>query len=382
MRYRLLISLGWIIAASLPLMGQVTVGGLMDLEFRMTGSDSKPYVNGSPSPKPTLYMPNARLFVDAPLDDEWSFFGVLQSDHYGSKSFNPPFFSLMQVTWAPFERDVVFHAGRIIIPFGLTSERFLSSENPLRHLPLSHEWTTRVDKKAGLVTGPRDYAAAPGMTFVYSRLYTHGISMQGTFGMLDAHLALTQNAPSGFDEGGEYDVPSFVGRVALTPVVWMRIGASFGHGPYMKDDVMNRDVLTQAERESLTQTIIGADATLDYGYVRVSYEYMRSTWKTVEIRRDAAPPTTSAVWSVPADAHSLEAVWDVSAWPGLYAAARYDRMTVHRYAAGVGAFGRLEAGLGYRLSRAVTAKATYAAARNQGNDLDDDVLGLQLSLSF
>jgi hypothetical protein len=370
------------VVATVPLMAQVTVGGLMDLEFRMSGSDSNPYVNGSPSPKPTLYLPNARLFVDAPIDDEWSFFGVLQSDHYGSKSFNPPFFSLMQVTWTPFERDVAFHAGRIIIPFGLTSERFLSSENPLRHLPLSHEWTTRVDKKAGLVTGPRDYVAAPGMTFVYSRMYTHGIAMQGTFGMLDAHLALTQNAPSGFNEGGEYDVPSFVGRIGLTPAVWMRIGASFGHGPYMKEDATNRDVLTQADRESLTQTIFGTDVTFDYAYVRVSYEYMRSAWKTVEIRRDVAPPTVSAPWSVPADAHSVEAVWDVSALPGLYAAARYDRMTVHRYAAGVGEFERLETGFGYKLTRSVTAKATYARARNQGTDLADDVLGVQLSITF
>lgn len=361
---------------------QVNVGGLMDLEFRVSGADSKPYVNGSPSAKPTLYFPNARLFVDAPIDAQWSFFAVLQSDHYGSKSLNPPFFSMLQVTWAPFDADIAFHAGRIIIPFGLTSERFLSSENPVRHLPLSHEWTTRVDKKHGLITGPRNYALAPGTTFVYSRMYTHGIAVQGSYGILDAHLALTQSAPSGFNESGEYATPAFVGRVGLTPLTWARVGASFGHGAYMKDDAANNDLLTQADRESLTQTIHGADITVDYGYLRVSYEYMRSTWKTVEINRAVVPNTVSAEWSVPADAHSAELVWDVSAWPGLYLAARYDRMSIRRYAAGVGEFERLEAGFGYKVSRSVTIKTTYATARNQGRDLADDVFGVQVSITF
>jgi hypothetical protein len=368
------------VVATVPLMAQVTVGGLMDMEFRMSGSDSKPYVNGSPSPKPTLYMPNARLFVDAALDDAWSFFAVLQSDHYGSKTLNPPIFSMMQVTWTPFDADIAFHAGRIIIPFGLTSERFLSSENPLRHLPLSHEWTTRVDKKAGLTKGPRDYVLAPGMTFVYSRMYTHGIAMQGTFGMLDAHLALTQNAPSGFNEGGEYATPAFVGRVGLTPLTWTRVGASFGRGAYMRKDPKNEIQLSDADRASLIQTIYGVDATIDYRYLRLSYEYLRSIWLAADIDKQVVVPGAWVEVEIPAYAHSIEVVWDVAAVPGLHMASRYDRMTIGGVTSGE--FERLETGFGYKLTRSVTVKSTYARARNQGTDLADDVFGVQLSITF
>lgn len=359
---------------------QVNVGGLMDLEFRVSGADSKPYVNGSPSAKPTLYFPNARLFVDAPIDAQWSFFAVLQSDHYGSKSLNPPFFSMLHVTWAPFDADIAFHAGRIIIPFGLTSERFLSSENPLRHLPLSHEWTNRVDKKAGLSKGPRDYALAPGTTFVYSRMYTHGIAVQGSYGILDAHLALTQSAPSGFNESGEYATPAFVGRVGLTPLTWARVGASFGHGAYMRKDPKNEIQLSDADRASLTQTIYGVDATIDYRYLRLSYEYLHSTWLAADIDKQTVVPGAWAEVEIPAHAHSIEAVWDLAAVPGLHMASRYDRMTVGGVTSGE--FERLEAGFGYKVSRSVTIKTTYATARNQGRDLADDVFGVQVSITF
>jgi len=144
MNYLLIIFL--LLMAS-PAFSQVSVGGLMDLEFRMAGSDAKPYINQTPSTKPTIYFPNARVFVDAPISNEWSFLAVLQSDYYGSKTPHPLFLSLAQVTWMPFEADFALHAGRIVIPVGITSERFLSSENPLRHLPMNHEWGMRVDKK-------------------------------------------------------------------------------------------------------------------------------------------------------------------------------------------------------------------------------------------
>lgn len=373
--------IGLLAGLPLALNAQVTLGGLMDLELRVSGSDSKPYVNGSPSAEPTLYFPNARIFVDAPIDESWAFFAVLQSDHYGSKSPHPPFFSLMQVSWTPSDADIAFHAGRIIIPFGLSSERFLSSENPLRHLPMSHEWTTRVDKKAGLIRGPRNYTVAPGLTFVYNRLYTHGIAVQGSLGNMDAHIALAQNAPSGFNDGGEYTVPALIGRLGWRPAAWARIAASFGHGAYMRDDPLNHDAISQAGRESLTQTLYGADLTVEHGFGRVSYEYMNSLWKTVEIDRSVAPAVEVGRPRVPAEAHSLEAAWDVSAWPGLYAAARFDRMSIKRHAA-VRDFQRLEAGFGYRFNRSVRLKATYAKGWNEGADLSDDVFGIQLSLRF
>lgn len=366
-----------------PAFSQVIVGGLMDLEFRMAGSDSKPYINQTPSTKPTIYFPNARLFVDAPISNEWSFLAVLQSDYYGSKSPHPLFISLAQVTWMPFESDFALHAGRIILPVGITSERFLSSENPLRHLPMNHEWGMRVDKKWGLIKGPRDYAVAPGLTFIYNRMYMHGIAAQGSVSdAVNYHIALATSAPSGFNEAGEYSVPAVMGRIAYQPLVWMRLGGSFGHGAYMRKDPLNDPVLSDADRQSLTQTLIGADITLDYRYARISYEFLQSDWKMVEIDRTVTPNTASNTWTYPAQSHMVEGKVDAPFQPGLYAAFRYDRISVRNYAYALGTLQRLEFGLGKKLNQSVTAKATYTKGWNEGPDLMDDVFGVQLSVGF
>ncbi len=358
---------------------QVNVGGLVDVEFRISGSDSKPYINGSPSAKPSIYFPNARLFFEAPISEEWSFLAVLQSDHYGSSTLNNPFFSLMQVSWMPLtESDLTVNFGRIIIPVGLTSERFLSSENPLRHLPMNLEWTQRVDKKAGLLVGPRNYAIAPGLAFVYNRMYTQGVSVQGSFtDFTEYHVAAALSAPSGFNESGEYDLPAVMGRVVVKPAVWLRLGGSFGHGAYMRKDAMNAP-LSDDDRASLKQTIFGADATVDYRYLRLSYEYLDTRWDVARI----ISPVTFITSEYLASSHMIELKADAPFHPGAYAALRYDRVEVDSPVFATSPLQRLEVGIGKKLNRSTTAKATFARGWNEINDLHDNVFGIQLSVGF
>ncbi len=362
-----------------PAIAQVTVGGLMDLEFRMSGSDSKPYINGSPSTKPSLYVPNIRLFFDAPVSENWSVLAVVQSDHYGSNSLNAPFFSLLQAQWFPFDdSDFTMNIGRIVIPVGLTSERFLSNENPLRHLPMNMEWTQRVDKKAGLLTGPRNYAISPGLAFIYNRMYTQGISVQGAFTpFAEYHVAAALSAPSGFNESGEYDMPAFMGRVVIKPAVWMRLGGSFGHGAYMRKDAMNAP-LSDEDRASLRQTIFGVDATIDYRYLRLSYEYLDTRWDVAHITL----PTGFTESDYLANSHMVELKADAPFHPGAYAALRYDRIVVDSPVFGTSPLQRLEVGIGKKLNRSVIAKASFARGWNEINDVQDNVFGVQLSVGF
>lgn len=362
-----------------PAFSQVTVGGLMDLEFRMSGSDSKPYINGSPSTKPSIYVPNIRLFFDAPISENWSVLAVVQSDHYGSNTLNAPFFSLLQAQWFPFDdSDFTMNIGRIVIPVGLTSERFLSNENPLRHLPMNMEWTQRVDKKAGLLTGPRNYATAPGLAFIYNRMYTQGISVQGDItDFAEYHLAAALAAPSGFNESGEYDMPAIMGRVVVKPAVWMRLGGSFGHGGYMRKDAMNAP-LSDDDRASLKQTILGVDASVDYRYVRLSYEYLDTRWDVATITLPGSFVTSDYL----ANSHMVEMKADAPFHPGAYVALRYERMMVDSPVFNASPLQRLEVGIGKKISRSIIAKATFAKGWDEGSDLEDNVFGVQLSVGF
>lgn len=362
-----------------PAFAQVNVGGLLDLEARISGSDSKPYINGSPSAKTSLYVPYIRLFFDAPISENWAVLAVVQSDHYGSNTLNAPFFSLLQAQWMPFtDSDLTVNIGRIVIPVGLTSERFMSNENALRHLPMNMEWTQRVDKKAGLITGPRDYATAPGLAFIYNRMYTQGVSVQGAVNTLaEYHLAAALSAPSAFNESGEYDVPAVMGRVVVKPAVWMRLGASFGHGAYMRKDAMNAP-LGDDDRESLKQTLVGIDATVDYRYIRFSYEYLDTRWDVARITLPGLFTTEDYL----ANSHMVELKADAPFHPGAYAALRYDRITVDSPVFATSPLQRLEIGIGKKFNRSVVGKLTFARGWNEVNDLQDNVLGAQLSLGF
>lgn len=358
---------------------QVSVGGLLDLEARISGSDSKPYINGSPSAKPSLYVPNVRLFFDAPISENWAVFAMIQSDHYGSNTLNAPMFSLLQAQWMPFtDSDLTVNIGRILIPVGLASERYLSSDNPLRHLPMNMEWTQRVDKKAGLLVGPRNYAVSPGLAFLYNRMYTQGISVQGAVtDYAEVHVAAALSAPSAFNESGEYDVPAVMGRLVVKPAVWMRLGASFGHGAYMRKDAMNAP-LSDDDRASLKQTLFGVDATVDYRYVRLSYEYLDTRWDAARITLPGSFTTEDYL----AHSHMLELKADAPFHPGAYAALRYDRIAVDSPVFATAPLQRLEAGIGKKLSRDVLFKATFSRGWNEVNDLQDNVLGAQLSIGF
>lgn len=362
-----------------PAFAQVSIGGLVDFEARISGSDSKPYINGSPSAKPSLYVPNVRLFFDAPVSENWAVMAVIQSDHYGSNVLNDPFFSLLQAQWMPFtDSDLTLNIGRIIIPVGITSERFLSSENPLRHLPMNMEWTQRVDKKAGLIAGPRDYSTAPGLAFIYNRMYTQGISVQGSVTeFAEVHIAAALSAPSGFNESGEYDVPAIMGRVVLNPAVWLRVGGSFGHGAYMRKDLKNAP-LSDDDRASLKQTLFGVDATVDYRYLRLSYEYLDTRWDVARITL----PATFTQEPYLANSHMIELKADAPFHPGGYAALRYDRISVDSPVFATSPLQRLEVGIGKKFSRTVIGKATFARGWNEINDLQDNVFGAQLSVGF
>ncbi len=405
------ILLGALLAFALPGLCQISIGGLADLELRWADEDSAPYINQTPKSGLSLFTPNLRLFFDGELGSGWAITGAVQSDFYGRKELSPMFFSLLAVQWQPFaERSLMLSAGRLIIPVGSYSERFLSSEHPFRHLPFSHEWTLPIDKKRGYYAGPRSYEKFPGMTMIYNRMYTQGISVGGFLGdnsELGYTLLWGMNSPSGFYDYAEHGMSGFMARFTWQPVISLRIGTSAGYGPYMKSSAEN-DMLSKEDLASYTQYLIGADLEYSYKYVIFRAEYLYTEWNTPWTAPTPAPTigfdspainSEGTFWlrekDVRAGAQSvnMELIYRIKGIPGLSLAGRFEYLTFSDLAIGGGAYGssgpqwfpdifRTEAGLNYTLSRNVKSKLTWLHTVNDGNDLADDTFGLQISVGF
>jgi hypothetical protein len=168
-----------------------------------------------------------------------------------------------------------------------------------------------------------------------------------------------------------------MGRVVLNPVVWLHVGGSFGHGAYMRKDLKNAP-LSDDDRASLKQTLFGVDATVDYRYLRLSYEYLDTRWDVARITL----PATFTQEPYLANSHMLELKADAPFHPGAYAALRYDRIAVDSPVFASSPLQRLEVGIGKKFSRTVIGKATFARGWNEINDLQDNVFGAQLSIGF
>ncbi len=354
----ILILIGLPVAAT----AQVEWSGSAEIEYRKYGAEAHPYRNATPAGDVALYLPSVRLAADVPLNDQWSFTAVAQTDYYGQSAAHPLFIGLAQVSWWPTESGPTVHAGRIIIPFGRTSERFLSTETPFRHLPLTHEWTTRIDKRYGYTGGPRNYGVAPGLTVVYQRQYTHGLAVQGGVEQwrLAYHVAMAHRAPAGFADTG-FERQAFMGRLTWEPVLGLKVGASGAHGPYMKPDDVN--AMLGDDLANYDQTAWGLDAEFAYKYLSVAGELIRSRWEAPVILMSGVLLDDDRVYTT--WHRSVEGLLDLWMLPGFYVAGRYEEMEFPDLK-------RWEAGIGWRLDRNIRLKVT---GRNEG-------IGAQLSVSF
>ncbi|MTI89075.1 MAG: hypothetical protein FH748_14045 [Balneolaceae bacterium] len=392
---------------------QIHMAGLVDIELRKGGADSSPYTNQSPGDKLSLFTPNVRLFLSGNISDQWFVSSVLQSDYYNSKELHPPFFSVLSLNFTPHpdsDSDFMATIGRFVTPYGAYSKRLLSSNNPFVHLPLTHASGLPVTKHFGFVnTNSNNYndpyyynlnnvyfSNETGLTMVYQRMYTQGIKISGSLGennTFNYNLAATLAPASSHFEYGEYDTPSFIGRVTLQPAMWARLGLSYSSGPFMKKGNINRNIFSDNDLSSYTQRLIGADVRLSYHYYTVLMEYNHSYWEAPLVNLPPGNPITLIYPSREAtiDHLSGEFVVDLPFWVGSYAAIRYEALlsgemdnytSVYNGDSWTYDRRRIEFAAGYSLHRNITLKASYLYSDDSGPNLDDNVIALQLSVLF
>lgn len=384
-----------ILSAAIPAKAQIQLGAIADFELRKGGSDSSPYINQTPTDKWLLYTPNIRLFAGADISENWYVSSVLHSDYYYDSYLSYPYFSVININWMPItESDFTATFGRFVTPYGIYSERILSSDNPFVHNPLTHTSGLPVSPQLGLLSPGTDYDEdITTLTMIYQRMYSQGIRISNTAGesnWLRYYLAATMAPVSGYFEVSQYNTPSFTGRITLQPEIWGQLGFSFSTGPFMYRDAI-AEALPDADPVEFRQISFGADFQVSYHYYTFLVEYNRSRWKAPYI--DETGMTSGETIDASVSHISGEAVVNFPFFVGGYAGIRYEHLISGDLSSGSGAYGnsgetwtydreRLELLLGYKLHRNIILKASYLYSADSGPDLDDDVLALQLSVAY
>lgn len=169
--------------------------------------------------------------------------------------------------------------------------------------------------------------------------------------------------------------PSFVGRVAWSPGLYLELGASAHHGPY---NTGVRDGLEIDASRDLT--ILVADAEAAFGDLRVSGELARAT---IDV-----PPGLRPIYADRQAGGYAEAVWDfgrglVRTMPASYfsAAARFDAVDLDRALRG-DSERRVQLGVNFRPTRETVLKlsAFRGTARDRFNNTASRA-GLRFSIA-
>lgn len=372
---------------SVPAMGQVKIGGEAAFELRKGGADSAPTVNQTPNGKWLVYAPSLRLFINAPISDNWFVSGALQSDYYrGSRS--DVLVSSLNINWMPSE-SLKLTAGRFATPFGRYDELLLSSQNPFVHLPLSHVWNMPVNQQRGYFFGNSSYEGTPGLSLVYRRLYSQGIKISGVTSneVLQYELAATLTGVSSYTDIGEQNRPALIGRLELRPVIWNKIGFSFGWGPYLLDDPVN-DVLSDEKRADYLQKIISAYTEFSYHYYQLTLQYTFNRWDSPWISETGRLIEEH----INNDVEHYLAKFKMR-FPflvGGYGAVRFERYIPKEITLDSQNItgkpspnkNRFEFVMGYQINRNLLLKASYLLSRNDGTEIKDDVFAVQISARF
>jgi hypothetical protein len=276
-------------------------------------------------------------------------------------------------------RSIVVQAGRIPPVFGTFGRRAYAVDNPVIGYPLAYQYLSslRADAIPGsaadlLTMRTRGWLAdyplgnrtpSPGVPLVNAFRWDTGVEVHVGDGPVEANVALTNGTlsnPRIADDNGGKQISA---RVAARPIVGLVAGVSVARGTFLARSVENVLPASVAAHD-YTQRAWGFDAEYSRGYWLLRAEAIASRWQIPAI---AAPFIDH-----PLDARSLMIEGRYKILPGVFAAARADRLTFSDVTGLRGTFPwdapvrRIEAGGGVYLQRNAVLKLTYQRNSRDG----------------
>jgi hypothetical protein len=276
------------------------------------------------------------------------------------------------------DRPLDFQAGQIPTVFGAFPRRRYLLDNPLIGTPLAYQYLTSL--RSDVVPRNADALAvrrglgwlvpypdaptplAPGLPLVNAERWDTGAQVRWAPDPVQVAVSVTQGTlsePRFHDNNSGKQVSA---RVGVKPLPGMTVGLSGAIGPYLTRSVT--DALPDGLPRRYDQKVLGMDVEWSSGYWILRGEAVFNAWEVPALE---APFIDSPLLAL---GLSLEARYKIL--PGLYVAARADRLTFSSIDTSRGSLPwdapvtRVEAGVGYSVHRYVLLKAVYQYDRRDG----------------
>jgi hypothetical protein len=358
--------------------GNVTIGGDVSASFGSTDPGFFDYTDYEHS---ALRMLRVNVSAAVKAGDHLSVLGDLLTENFDSVR---PYALYLRVRpWT--DRDIDIQAGRVPPTFGAFSRRTYVSDNPLIGYPLAYQYLTALRSDALPATADEllqkrgggwlvrysvgDAALDHGVPLVSAFRWDTGVQVHAVL-RGDRSLNATASVTTGTisnplfsdDNGGK----QVAGRVEWRPAAALALGTSIAHGAFAGDRAVAAAGAAQRESD-FTQTAWGADAEFSRDYYVLRVETIVSDWRIPFARQPEMQDPLRAY------AISIEGRYRIQ--PGLYAAARVDRLGFSDITGSNGPQSweapvrRIEVGAGYSIQRNLILKGSFQHNHRDGGRL-------------
>lgn len=277
--------------------------------------------------------------------------------------------------------------GRVPPTFGAYTRRTYATDNLLIGIPLAYQYLTplRTDalpRDADELLRMRgrgwlssysvgDQTPKAGLPLVNAFRWDTGVQAHGLIGAFEWTGSITTgslSAPRVDDDNGGR---TLAGRVVWRPGPSTAIGVSAARGAYLARSLdASLDGLSV---DDLTQRAFGLDAEYSIGRMLVRGEAVWSRW--------SIPALETPAITRPLRAASILVEGRYRLWPGIYAAARAERLSFNRIQGSTtrtewdAPVQRWEAGMGWSIIRNVTLKGSWQWNHRDGGRVSRESLG-------
>jgi hypothetical protein len=362
--------------------GRLTIGGDVSATFSCAGggdagacADDLGFFNYTDYRHSALRM--LRIDVNAALaaGERFSLLGELRSDN--GEAPEPYAFYLRVRPWAGRAIDV--QIGRVPPTFGAFARRTYAADNLLIGYPLAYQYLTSLRTDAlpasadellrmrgrGWLSSFTIGNTAPdnGLPLVSAFRWDTGVQVHAAARFVDAAVSITTGTLSrplvGDDNGGR----QIAARAAIHLGPGLALGMSAARGPFVARRATDAAGVADGNGR-YTQIAWGGDVEYSRDYYLLRGEAIVSDWRVPVIQTPAV--------DLPLRAVSLSAEGRYKIRPGLYAAARADRLDFSsvvgstRTAKWDAPVTRIEVGGGYSLQRNLMLKLSYQLNRREG----------------
>jgi hypothetical protein len=357
--------------------GRLTIGGDVSATFSCASGaapgscgDDGGFYNYTDYRHSALRM--LRIDVNAALaaGEHVSVLGEVRSDN--GEMPEPYALYLRLRPWA--DRNLDLQIGRIPPTFGAFARRMYPADNLLIGYPLAYQYLTSLRSDAlpatedellrmrgrGWLSSFSIGNAAPdnGLPLVSAFRWDTGIQFHAANPYVDAAISVTTGTIARPLVGDDNAGKQVAGRAAFHLGPSVTIGVSGARGPFVSSAATDQAGFAEGNGR-FTQTAWGADVEYSRAYYLLRFETIVSDWQL--------PLLDDSLRAV-----SLSAEGRYKLRPGLYAAARVDRLDFSRLAGSAGIdewdapVTRLEVGGGYSLQRNLVLKLAFQHNRRDG----------------